>query len=479
MREKLIGRVLIEDIDSKSGKTSRWYEGSNHIFRKSFLCENWSHALSFSGAPNFIITDDFTAPDDDFPYLKGNVELWGTIGMRTDHNRRGEFISDQSFIGVDASIPPDLITGEVSKFPKGKGMAWRYVYEFSESQIRNTTLGCVGISEQYDGRTDRLGGFLRPQMKISPILFENIPLHFRRGGVLRNNVLYTLNAPILVNHIPFWTSSIFCFTKYDIEYGCLENIPLPSILGDGFIDAVTFGIDFTSDKVYLAIMRNSRFFIYEFEDCSLTCHVKTIERPYLDVGRHHTSANRLPFNYGGTGFVVYRDMIYQYDSRGLSGTSLVGEGNWELITPISYCPLNRGWLGSERSVRPFLTVKNGCFYALGTTFTHHVPSLPFSPIFQLDSCKQLAYTRQHFYPFFVYEDMDNQFAFAETIGYYFDDPGGAAPVQNIISPNWTIPTFLVRTVSNAAMCAFAIPEHMRQALPGAGRRFTYHIDVLF
>ena len=497
--------VIIEDFDMTTGHVTEKYVGNPHVFHDTFHCRNWEYLLSligidtfefeatrFIGLPAiFFITNSDEAIEDDFPYLKGEIELWGTIGMRSDDARRGEYIANQSFIGVDASIPPDLITGEASRFPKGKGMAWRYVYEFYDNTLSGKDVCCVGITSQYGTRSRNTSGII--WLPIDPRFNDTIPVsrvdwslsphkeirltranfNFNRlfvqrmGGVLRDNKIFCMNVRRI------GTESKIFVDKVNVLENRVDEIDVTSVFirkGTQF----SVGVSFDSKKMYLASQENNVLDIYEMEDDSFETLLSVSSR--TSYSGTELAAAAFTYTSGasvhtGCGFAVFNNKMYVFNYLGLYYLDLGLDEPWTLASPAltNVFTFNIGAFYTQG----FITIERGYLFMLGGNSTGTlnrtiVRGLEYSmPVFNVTTGEFVArMTLPNIQLNFT------TFLNPNTSTLVFSDPA----TTNLRFLSMTPNTNKCETL--AAFSAAIVPEHMRIVQRGMGKRFTYHLQVM-
>ena len=458
--KKVVGRVLMEDIDSSTGKIKERLLGKNHVFKNAFNSSNWTRVLSNSARPNFFITDDSTPVCDSFPYLRGNIELWGQVNAGGDGARRGSWSPIDSFIDVDASVPPDFETGGASTIPAGMGRIWRYQYEFGEGQLHGRNLGCLGITPQY-----------RPIQTQTTTAADHMALSPIRERYLRSWGVQTLNVSCVVRDGIRYSleqstaaaAGVVVVTKYNFLTHQSTRIDVSRYFtGLGAGQQRSVGVSFDDNRMYLAMISTAvaQRRVLEFSDDSFEDLIQTHLTPAITAGGTGTV---LTFAGTGTtlstagGFAVLGTEMYEANQNGLSVANFATNSNWVLRTPVATCAYNSGVPNGVRS----LTIENGIFYMHGVVGT----AATRQGIFEVPGGKQVA----NIAPF----TLGGQFLGA------FREPSLEDPQFLYIGSNLAAPGTGQEHMTNSALAAYVIPEEMREIRPGYAKRITYQIEVMF
>ena len=458
---KIVGRVKIKDIDPITGKIKEKHTGTNHIFYDSFNSSDWVRVLNNPNRPNLFITDDTAPISDDFPYLRGNIELWGQINLGSDGARRGSWSPIDSFVNVDASIPPDFDTDGPSTTLPGMGRIWRYQYEFGEGQLHGRNLGCIGITTQYrpiytqtTTAVDMLA--LRPIRERYWTSWGAQTLNV--SGVVKNGIRYSLEQSTAA------VTGTVIVTKYNFltqESTRIDVTRYFTALGAGQQRSV--GVDFNDGRMYLAMLSTTaaQRRVMVFSDDTFEELIETHLTPAITAGGGGTW---LTFAGTGTtlstagGFAVLGTEMYEASAWGLSVADFATNTNWVTRIPIGVCPYNNA--GLLTTAQRFLTIEDG------KLFTHtQGTNAARTGVYEVPSGRRVA-TLGVF-----------------SLGGQFLGAMREPSLDNLqflyIGSNTATPGTGMEHMTNSALAAYVVPEEMREIRPGYAKRITYEIEVVF
>ena len=133
------GRVRIDLTDPLTGRVVDRRDGKNHVFTQ-FLDRS---KLTNLNSIKTVLTDFTGTLDTTVPFLPGNIIGWGTPSTAGSGNYQGAYNS----------------AGQVlyQYKPTSNSVYWKMVYEFTTSQA-NGTIGCIGLTHQFDGTDDFYNG---------------------------------------------------------------------------------------------------------------------------------------------------------------------------------------------------------------------------------------------------------------------------------------------------------------------------------
>ena len=458
--QKITGTVKIEKVDAVTGKTGERHLGRNHVFENSFKCTGWMQSLSNVSRPVFFITDDITPPDDSFPYLRGNIQLFGQINAGAEGLHRGTWSTANSFVNVDSSIPPDLETGEPSTAPPGTGRIWRYQFEFGEAQLFSHTLGCIGITAQY-----------RPVYSQTSTTADVLSLRpvrerFARGwgvqtlnvpGVVRNNKRYSIEQTTSA------AAGTVVVTIYDMVLHTSRRVDVSRFFTAlGATQQRSVGVAFDSEKAYLtmASATAAQRRVFEFEDDSFenllhTANTTNIAATGAGTFLIYTGTGTTAST--GGGFAVLGDEMYGSSNSGLAVANFRTNTNWAVRTDLAGCVYN----GTASLGTRFVTIEDGIFYTFGMPGT----AAGRYGVFEVPGGKQVATIAP--------------FTFGGQFLGVMREPSLEGTQFLYIGSNVAAPGTGMEHFTNSALAAYVVPEGLREAEPGYAKRFTYQIEVVY
>ena len=336
---QVAGQMCLDYINSVTDKTEERVEGVAHVFADSFKCGFWSNILAQTTRDSFFVTSDSTHPDDGFPYLRGNIIGWGTPStLAAPHNRRGTFVPDLSFLhGV-------FIDG-------GRGVRYRYVYDFTSGQLLEG-IGSFGLTVQYNpfvpqSINNAHNFFLKP-------LRERAINNWGDGAYNSNNVFKkTKNYRMIQSGIPN-TAVVRTQTLTQDGGESFHDIDVLShFLALGVEQGRAVGVAFDTDRAYLLMLSAtaSQRRLLEFADDTFTNLLNTYLLPTTNAqGALHV-------------FAVHGRSIYAYHPT--SGSMIyiddfTNPADWQTVAT-AICPYNIAEATGYRSI----TIENGILYSHG------------------------------------------------------------------------------------------------------------------
>ena len=307
------GNVCIEYRDELTGRIKERIASKNHIFEDSFRSGNWSDILNNTSYENLFITDDNSPPDDNLPYLRGNIVGWGRTNTAASGLYQGNYITDKSWLDRDIN--------------NGMGRSWKWTYEFSSSQLPGE-MKSVGITNQYATCNS---DFLLLPVRGRRYYTAATAYFYRNGKGYR-----AANTGIITVYDPFTNTS--------------DAINISAITGTASTLCIGFAVDSQNAFIlaYSSTAANRR--IYRFMDESFDTLLETYSYSTIT---NYPSSNFM--------FAVYGDRLWYYSSSGwFSGNYTANENPTLIATPACVFNANLTSVDSNTS----MTVKEGkvfCF----------------------------------------------------------------------------------------------------------------------